>query len=110
MVIVYRDGRLKENDQILAINERVLSSGVSHQEAIHILQSAAGLVRLLVARSLTSSLPVSSTHDELTLTDRSDLTQQSSPADQQADMVVSSTSLESYFDTFVSSSTLQQLL
>jgi len=89
-----RDGRLKENDQILAINEQVLSSGVSHQEAIHILQSATGLVRLLVARSLTSSLPVSSTHHN-ELRDR-DLTQQSSPADQQADMVVSTT-LESYF-------------
>ena len=82
----YRDGRLNENDQILAINDRVLSSGVSHQEAIHILQSATGLVRLLVARSLTSALA----HDELR--HRADLTnqpQQSLPADQPADMVVS---------------------
>ena len=84
-----RDGRLKENDQILAINDRVLSSGVSHQQAIHVLQSATGVVRLLVARSLTSTLPASSTasHDEHR--DSSSVTQQASPADQPADMVVS---------------------
>ena len=84
-----RDGRLKENDQILAINDRVLSSGVSHQQAIHILQSASGVVRLLVARSLTSTLPASSStsHDEHR--DSSSVTQQVSPADQTADMVVS---------------------
>ena len=82
-----RDGRLKENDQILAINDQVLNTGISHQQAVHILQSATGLVRLLVARSLTSTLPASSAHDEHK--DR-DVTQQSSPADQPADMVVSS--------------------
>ena len=83
----FRDGRLKENDQILAINDRVLSSGVSHQQAIHILQTATGLVRLLVAHSLTSTLSASSTaHDEQE--DR-ELTHHSSPADPPADMVVS---------------------
>ena len=53
------------------------------------LQSATGVVRLLLARSLASTLTAASstqTHDEHR--DR-DITQQSSPADQPADMVVS---------------------
>lgn len=44
----YRDGRLREQDQILAIDGQPLD--LSHQEAIHILQSAQGLVQLVVAR------------------------------------------------------------
>jgi len=93
MCVVCRDGRLKENDQILAINDRVLSSGsVSHQEAIQVLQSATGLVRLLVARSLTSSLPQTSHDDEPPTDPRDQLSvqQQPSATDQPAaDMVVS---------------------
>jgi len=77
-----RDGRLKENDQILAINDQVLSSGVSHQTAVVVLQTATGLVRLLVAHSLTSA----SHHEH---GDTVVVTQQSSPADQPTDMVVS---------------------
>ena len=79
---------MKENDQILAINDQVLSSGVSHQHAIHVLQTASGLVRLLVARSLISAVPElsSSTHDEVK--DSDVVQQQSSTADQPVDMVV----------------------
>jgi len=45
-----RDGRLKEEDQILAINSTPLSPTGSHQQAIQLLQSCKGLVKLIVAR------------------------------------------------------------
>lgn len=48
---VYRDGRLHEGDQILAIDGQPLDSNISHQQAISILQKAQGLVELVVARS-----------------------------------------------------------
>ena len=47
-LLTYRDGRLREQDQILAIDGQPLD--LSHHEAIHILQSAQGLVQLVVAR------------------------------------------------------------
>lgn len=37
-----RDGRLKEEDQILAINSTPLSPTGSHQQAIQLLQSCKG--------------------------------------------------------------------
>ncbi|KAK6188757.1 hypothetical protein SNE40_004870 [Patella caerulea] len=46
--IAAKDGRLQERDQILAIDGQPLD--ISHQEAIRILQSAQGLVDLVVAR------------------------------------------------------------
>ncbi|XP_071131122.1 multiple PDZ domain protein-like isoform X15 [Mytilus edulis] len=46
--IAARDGRLREQDQILAIDGQPLD--LSHHEAIRILQSAQGLVQLVVAR------------------------------------------------------------
>ncbi|KAL5021229.1 hypothetical protein ScPMuIL_000384 [Solemya velum] len=46
--IAARDGRLQEGDQILAIDGQALD--ISHQETIRILQSARGLVELIVAR------------------------------------------------------------
>jgi hypothetical protein len=46
--LCYRDGRLRERDQILAIDGQPLD--ISHQEAIRILQSARGLVVLIIAR------------------------------------------------------------
>ncbi|XP_061191838.1 multiple PDZ domain protein-like isoform X8 [Saccostrea echinata] len=46
--IAARDGRLRERDQILAIDGQPLD--ISHQEAIRILQSARGLVVLIIAR------------------------------------------------------------
>lgn len=46
-----RDGRLREGDQILAIDGQPLDSNISHQQAISILQKARGLVELVVARS-----------------------------------------------------------
>ncbi|XP_078656443.1 multiple PDZ domain protein-like isoform X10 [Branchiostoma floridae x Branchiostoma belcheri] len=45
-----RDGRLKESDQILAIDHQLLDASISHQEAISILQRAHGIVELVVAR------------------------------------------------------------
>ncbi|XP_078575258.1 multiple PDZ domain protein-like isoform X3 [Branchiostoma floridae x Branchiostoma japonicum] len=45
-----RDGRLKESDQILAIDHQLLDASISHQEAISILQKAHGIVELVVAR------------------------------------------------------------
>ncbi|XP_075037890.1 inaD-like protein isoform X2 [Mixophyes fleayi] len=45
-----RDGRLKENDQILAINFTPLDLNVSHQEAITLLQQSSGYMHLVVAK------------------------------------------------------------
>lgn len=46
----HSDGKLKEADQILAINGQLLDQRVSHQQAIGILQSASERVQLTVAR------------------------------------------------------------
>nr|XP_032811915.1 multiple PDZ domain protein-like isoform X2 [Petromyzon marinus] len=46
----HRDGRLREGDQILAINGLPLDTSVSHACAVSLLQQAAGPVTLLVAR------------------------------------------------------------
>lgn len=46
----FSDGKLKEADQILAINGQVLDQTVTHQQAIGILQSASERVQLTVAR------------------------------------------------------------
>ncbi|XP_065205069.1 multiple PDZ domain protein-like isoform X4 [Planococcus citri] len=48
--IAARDGRLREGDQILAIDGQPLDTNVSHQQAIAILQQARGVVELVVAR------------------------------------------------------------
>uniref|UniRef100_A0A8D2CM02 InaD-like protein n=1 Tax=Sciurus vulgaris TaxID=55149 RepID=A0A8D2CM02_SCIVU len=45
-----RDQRLKENDQILAINHTPLDHNISHQQAIALLQQTAGSLHLVVAR------------------------------------------------------------
>ncbi|XP_041507404.1 inaD-like protein isoform X2 [Microtus oregoni] len=47
-----RDQRLKENDQILAINDTPLDHNVSHQQAIALLQQTTGTLRLVVAREV----------------------------------------------------------
>ena len=49
----FRNGLLQENDQILSINGQVLDSGISHQQAIHILQKASGCIKLVVAHGAT---------------------------------------------------------
>ncbi|XP_043570493.1 multiple PDZ domain protein isoform X7 [Chiloscyllium plagiosum] len=45
-----RDGKLKESDQILAINRQVLDQTVTHQQAIDLLQKATEQIQLVVAR------------------------------------------------------------
>ncbi|XP_054544718.1 multiple PDZ domain protein isoform X2 [Talpa occidentalis] len=52
--VAHRDGRLKETDQILAINGQVLDQTITHQQAISILQKAKDNVQLVIARG---SLP-----------------------------------------------------
>lgn len=52
--VAHRDGRLKETDQILAINGQALDQTITHQQAISILQKAKDNVRLVIARG---SLP-----------------------------------------------------
>ncbi|KAG8535789.1 hypothetical protein GDO81_027773, partial [Engystomops pustulosus] len=52
-----RDGRLKENDQILAINYTPLDMSVSHQEAISLLQQSSGHIHLVVAKQPPPLLP-----------------------------------------------------
>lgn len=56
--IAGRDGRLREGDQILAIDGQPLDSNISHQQAISILQKARGLVELVVARSGPEDTPL----------------------------------------------------
>ncbi|KAF6345289.1 PATJ crumbs cell polarity complex component [Rhinolophus ferrumequinum] len=48
--IAARDQRLKENDQILAINHTPLDQNISHQQAIALLQQTSGSLSLVVAR------------------------------------------------------------
>ncbi|KAM9836431.1 multiple PDZ domain protein [Aulostomus maculatus] len=48
--VAHSDGKLKEADQILAINGQPLDRTVTHQQAIGILQSASERVQLTVAR------------------------------------------------------------
>ncbi|XP_068443392.1 multiple PDZ domain protein isoform X5 [Clinocottus analis] len=48
--VAHCDGKLKEADQILAINGQLLDQRVTHQQAIGILQSASERVQLTVAR------------------------------------------------------------
>uniref|UniRef100_A0A4W2GF91 InaD-like protein n=1 Tax=Bos indicus x Bos taurus TaxID=30522 RepID=A0A4W2GF91_BOBOX len=62
--IAGRDQRLRENDQILAINHTPLDQNISHQQAIALLQETTGSLRLIVARepvhtksSISTSLP-----------------------------------------------------
>uniref|UniRef100_A0A8C7ASI6 InaD-like protein n=1 Tax=Neovison vison TaxID=452646 RepID=A0A8C7ASI6_NEOVI len=50
--VVDRDQRLRENDQILAINDTPLDQNISHQQAIALLQQTTGSLRLVVAREL----------------------------------------------------------
>lgn len=49
-LIISRDQRLRENDQILAINHTPLDQNISHQQAIALLQQTTGSLRLVVAR------------------------------------------------------------
>ncbi|XP_043100412.1 multiple PDZ domain protein isoform X3 [Puntigrus tetrazona] len=48
--VAYSDGKLKEGDQILAINGQLLDQSVSHQQAIALLQGASDRVSLTIAR------------------------------------------------------------
>lgn len=50
LLLCDRDGKLKEADQILAINGQALDQTITHQQAISILQKAKDNVQLVVAR------------------------------------------------------------
>lgn len=62
--LVSRDGRLQENDQILAINGIPLDQSVTQQQAIALLQQQKDRVELVVARDtaakprLSTSAPI----------------------------------------------------
>ncbi|XP_060069918.1 multiple PDZ domain protein-like, partial [Ylistrum balloti] len=81
--IAARDGRLRERDQILAIDGQPID--ISHQEAIRILQSARGLVELIVARGPIPQQP--------------DLVSKDTFADQQADVQVDAGSADMVLNT-----------
>lgn len=61
MVFDFRDGRLKAGDELLMINGHSLV-GLSHQEAVAVLRSTAGLVQLVVASRVSLSLRVNQLH------------------------------------------------
>ncbi|KAK3507712.1 hypothetical protein QTP70_034817 [Hemibagrus guttatus] len=54
--IAYCDGKLKEGDQILAINGQPLDQNISHQQAIALLQRASEHVQIAVARGAIPQL------------------------------------------------------
>lgn len=49
---------MKPGDQILAIDRYLFTNDLSHEDAINILQSAKGIIRLIVARPITASTDV----------------------------------------------------
>ncbi|XP_067297805.1 multiple PDZ domain protein [Pseudorasbora parva] len=51
----YSDGRLHEDDQILAVNGKLFDSSVTQEQAVQILQEAASMVTLTIAREPTPS-------------------------------------------------------
>ncbi|KAM9324649.1 inaD-like protein [Gastrophryne carolinensis] len=66
--IADRDGRLQENDQILAINYTPLDMSLSNQEAISLLQSS-GFLHLVVAKHpapLIAQSPINQLNDQVT--------------------------------------------
>ncbi|KAL3046781.1 hypothetical protein OYC64_021083 [Pagothenia borchgrevinki] len=66
--IAHRDGRLQERDQILVINGSPLEPGISHQQALALLQQPGETVELVVARdrplNAASSQPAAFHTDE----------------------------------------------
>ncbi|KAM5298428.1 LOW QUALITY PROTEIN: multiple PDZ domain protein [Ctenodactylus gundi] len=54
--VAHRDGRLKETDQILAINGQALDQTITHQQAISILQKAKDTVQLVIAKGSLTQL------------------------------------------------------
>ncbi|XP_060720251.1 multiple PDZ domain protein isoform X6 [Tachysurus vachellii] len=54
--VAYCDGKLKEGDQILAINGQPLDLNISHQQAIALLQRASEHVQITVARGAIPQL------------------------------------------------------
>ncbi len=81
-----RDGRLQENDQILAIDGQVLESNISHPQAITILQQASGRVELIVARGSPVVLPLGSPSP---LSKQSSVQERTPSVSDTSDMVVS---------------------
>ncbi|XP_036208780.1 inaD-like protein isoform X5 [Myotis myotis] len=63
--IADRDQRLKENDQILAINHTPLDQNISHQQAIALLQQTTGCLSLVVARQPVHTKSSTSLNDTI---------------------------------------------
>ncbi len=59
MFLISRDGRLQENDQILAINDIPLDQSVTQQQAIALLQQQRDRVELVVARDTAAKTRLS---------------------------------------------------
>ena len=76
----HRDGRLHENDQILAINSNVLDTSISHQQAISLLQRTSGQVTLVVARDVNNSSRSASASPSLSQRSSGDVTTASAAA------------------------------
>jgi len=56
-MLICRDGRLRENDRLLAIDGHLLGEKSSLEDAVHWLQVAAGRVTLVVAHKPDSAHP-----------------------------------------------------
>ncbi|KAM9364913.1 inaD-like protein [Pholidichthys leucotaenia] len=56
--VAHRDGRLQERDQILVINSSPLEQGISHQQALALLQQPGETVDLVVARDRPPDPPL----------------------------------------------------
>lgn len=67
LLFMYSDGRLRENDQILFINNQPLNETAALRQAVQLLQAAQGKVKLVVAHgalkdyrgSVTENSPLS---------------------------------------------------
>jgi len=58
MMLTCRDGRLLENDRLIAVDGHLLSENSSLEDAVHWLNDAVGRVTLVVAHKADSQPPL----------------------------------------------------